>query len=182
MEKTKKVLKIFTIFQYEEEQEYLRQMHKSGWKLVKVTGLGMYHFVACTPEDVVYQLDYNKDGIANKAEYVQMFADCNWEYLFDFVGYSYFRKPVSQMQGEEAIFCDAESRFDMMKRVCMGRLLPLLIVFCCIVIPQLSGIHGGSGQAHLVLQVLIDILFVLYVCIFGVCGIQLYKYKKKIQP
>lgn len=47
----------------------------------------------CTPEDVVYQLDYNEEGLTHKDEYVQMFRDCGWEYIQDFGGYSYFRKP-----------------------------------------------------------------------------------------
>lgn len=91
--KTKREFRFFSILEYEEEQAYLRAMHQSGWKLLRVSGLCLYSFEACEPEDVVYQLDYNKDGLAHKAEYVQMFADCGWEYLQDYVGYSYFRKP-----------------------------------------------------------------------------------------
>ena len=37
---TMKQFKWFTIFKYEQEQEYLRQMHKDGWKFVQVKGLG----------------------------------------------------------------------------------------------------------------------------------------------
>ena len=39
----KKQFKWFSIFEYEKEQDYLREMQKAGWKFVKVTGLGMYH-------------------------------------------------------------------------------------------------------------------------------------------
>mgnify|MGYP000198857379 FL=1 len=86
---------------------------------------------------MVYQLDYNSEGLLHKSEYVQMFQDCGWEYVLDYVGYSYFRKPASAMQGEEAIFCDDDSRLEMMKRIFRGRLVPLLIAFCCLIIPQL---------------------------------------------
>ena len=82
----KKEFKYLTIFKYEEEQEYLRDMHKHGWKLVKISGIGIYHFEECEPEDVVYQLDYN---LQKNDEYFQMFKDCGWEYLFDFAQYSY---------------------------------------------------------------------------------------------
>ena len=115
MEK-KKVFKFFTIFEYEEEQTYLRQMHQSGWKFIQVSGLCYYHFERCEPEDVIYQLDYNPEGIAHKAEYVQMFNDCGWEYLQDYLGYSYFRKAVSENGAEEEIFCDKESRLQGRKR------------------------------------------------------------------
>ena len=92
----KKQFKWFTIFEYEKEQDYLREMHKLGWKFIKVTGLGMYYFEKCIPQDVVYQLDYNKDGLAHKDEYLKMFDDCGWEYIQDFFGYSYFRKAVAE--------------------------------------------------------------------------------------
>lgn len=78
---TKKEFRYFTIFQYEQEQEYLHRRHRQGWKFVKVTGIGIYHFERCVPEDVVYQLDYNKDAAENREEYLTMFADCGWEYL-----------------------------------------------------------------------------------------------------
>lgn len=51
---TKKQFKWYTIFEYEKEQDYLRNMHRSGWKFVKVKGLGVYSFEKCVPQDVVY--------------------------------------------------------------------------------------------------------------------------------
>lgn len=126
---TKKQFKYFTIAEYEKEQDYLRMMHKSGWKFVKIGGFCVYHFEKCTPEDVIYQLDYNEDGLRNKEEYVKLFNDCGWEYLQDYVGYSYFRKPVSETNSEEEIFCDDDSRLQMMERVFRGRVITLLILF-----------------------------------------------------
>ena len=48
------------------EGEYLSLRHRQGWKFVKVVFPGIYCFEKCTPEDVVYQLDYNQDGLSNK--------------------------------------------------------------------------------------------------------------------
>ena len=160
----KKEFKFFTIFKYEEEQEYLRDMHKHGWKLVKISGIGTYHFAECEPEDVVYQLDYN---LEKNNEYFQMFKDCGWEYLFDFAQYSYFRKPKSEMQGEEEIFCDEQSRYDMMTRVYKGRLIPLLVVFCALIIPQFIlnlAVYHNYGIA-----VLYGMIFALYGTVFVSC-------------
>jgi len=56
--KTKKQYKYFSIFNHEKEQDYLREMHKQGWKFIKVTGLGVYHFEECEPQDVVYNLEF----------------------------------------------------------------------------------------------------------------------------
>ncbi len=160
--KTTKQFKWFTIFEYEKEQEYLRRQHQNGWRFTKVTGFGMYHFEECTPEDVVYQLDYNEDAVKNRDNYLQMFADCGWEYLQDYAGYSYFRKPVAADGTVEEIFCDEESRLQMMQRVIKGRTVPLLVLFFCLVLPQfilnllvyhhfvIAGIYGGILTIYLI--------------------------------
>ena len=100
MKDRKREYRVFTIADWEREQDYLRKRHGEGWKFTGLTYPGVYHFVRCQPEDVVYQLDYNEEGIKHKDEYVRMFQDCGWEYIQDYAGYSYFRKPVSQMQGK----------------------------------------------------------------------------------
>ena len=142
---TKKVFKFFTIFEYEEEQTYLRQMHQSGWKFIQVSGLCYYHFERCEPEDVIYQLDYNPDGIAHKAEYVQMFNDCGWEYLQDYLGYSYFTKPAAEATTAEEIFCDETSRQEMLDRIFKGRVVPLMILFFLVLVPEFVwSMHQGE--------------------------------------
>jgi hypothetical protein len=55
---------------HKKEEIYLREMHKSGWKFVRVSGLGVYHFEECEPEDVVYQLDYMPKGMESDDEYL----------------------------------------------------------------------------------------------------------------
>ena len=132
----KKLFRNFSIFEYEKEERFLREMHKSGWKFVKVTGFGVYHFEKCTPEDVIYQLDYNRDAQKKRDEYLQMFTDCGWDHLQDYAGYSYFRKPAADMREDEGIFCDEESKIMMMERVLKGRMTPLLILFFCCLMPQ----------------------------------------------
>ena len=176
--KTKKQFKYFTIMEYEKEQIYLQEMHRSGWEFVKVSGIGTYHFVECTPKDVVYQLDYNQKGLANKAEYVQMFNDCGWEYIQDFAGYSYFRKSAEEMNGTEEIFCDDESRIQMMERVFKGRLLPLVILFSCVLVPQF--ILNIFVTHNYIVGAFIGGIVLLYLAIFGAFGIKYLKYKNKV--
>lgn len=156
----------FSIAQWKQEEEYLRQRHQRGWKFAKVSFPGIYHFEKCEPEDVVYQLDYNQEGVAHKSEYIQIFNDCGWEYLQDFVGYSYFRKPVSRMHGEEEIFCDDFSRLDMMKRVLRGRIFPLVAIFFCIIIPQMFMRSHQSSVAWPGLWYVFLVLFVVYLVLF----------------
>lgn len=65
MKDRKKEFRFFSIIEYDKEQDYLRKMQQNGWKFVNVSGL-IYTFESCSPEDVIYQLDYNKEGLDHK--------------------------------------------------------------------------------------------------------------------
>ena len=134
MKKLKKEIRWFSIMEYEKEENYLSKRHLEGWKFKSVTFPGLYTFERCEPEKIIYQLDYNKEGIKHQSEYVRMFEDCGWEYLTEFDGYNYFRKPADKMQQKEEIFCDDISRLDMMNRIFRGRVIPLILMILCILI------------------------------------------------
>ncbi len=145
--------------------------------------LGFYQFKECEPENMTYRLDYNQEGIANKSEYVQMFSDCGWEYLFDYVGYSYFRKSSDEADANEEIFCDDSSRLDMMRRVLRGRVIPLIVIFFCLILPQLTMNTIGYGSGSMmqdVLAIVFLILGILYIILFGAFSIQFYQYEKSL--
>ena len=158
----------FTVPEWEKEEAWLREQHKKGWKLINVTFPGFYRFEACTPEDVVYQLDYNQEGRSHKGEYLTMFADCGWEYIADMAGYSYFRKPVSQMNEEEEIFSDEDSKMEMIHRVYKGRVKLLIILFLCVILPQFIMAERwlNEGPMGVGIFIMIFAVFVMYVCLF----------------
>lgn len=172
--------RFFTIVDYEKEAKYLEKRHAQGWEFTNVHLPGIYRFIKCDPEEVVYQLDYNQEGIKEKVQYVQMFQDCGWEYIKDFVGYSYFRKPVSEMDGREQIFCDDASRIDMMKRVFKGRMCPLLVVFFCIILPQVFAPHSSHGFLS-PLNIAFIVMLVLYLAIFIGFGVKYRNFKSRIK-
>ncbi len=177
---TKKELKYFSIMDHKKEEEYLRNMHRSGWKFIRVSGVGVYHFESCEPEDTVYQLDYNQEGLRHKDEYVQLFSDCGWQYLQDYCGYSYFRKPVSEMKSEnEEIFCDDSSRLQMMERVFKGRLLPLLVLFFCLLVPQF--LLNIFVYRNYPIAVFYAVILLMYITVFTVFGVKYFRYKKNIE-
>lgn len=176
--------KWFTITQYQQEEEYLRRMHQNGWQLMGIGFPGFYHFKECEPQDVVYKLDYNREGVAHKAEYTRMFADCGWSYLFDFVGYSYFCKPASEAEAENDIFCDDESRLEMLRRVMKGRLLPLLIIFLMCVLPNAvtNSLRAAEGDPWARgFMMFYIVMIVLYLVIFGVFGYDYWKLSRKLR-
>lgn len=174
---TKRQFKYFSVPEYEKEQDYLRRMHQAGWKFVKLSGFGVYHFEKCTPEDVIYQLDYNREGLSHKEEYVQLFQDCGWEYLQDYAGFSYFRKPVSETKGEEGIFCDEDSRLQMMERVFKGRVVTLLILFFGVLLPQF--LNNLLNHHSYVIAALFGAVILLYVLLFAKFAKGYFEQKKK---
>ncbi len=172
---TKKQFRYFTIMNHKKEEDYLRRMHQKGWKFLRVGGIGIYHFEKCQPEDVVYQLDYPENK-GEKDEYLKIFADCGWEYIQDYADFSYFRKPASEMNGEETIFNDAESKVAMMDRVYKGRLRPLLVLLCAVLIPQfiINMVNGNYGIAALFGGIL-----ALYLLLFVWFGVSYHRTNRK---
>ena len=171
---TKKEFKYFTIFNHKKEEEYLREMHKKGWRFIKVSGFGMYHFEKCEPEDIIYQLDYNaeKDG---REEYIKMYEHLGWQYIQDYAGYSYFKKPVSEMNGEEEIFSDDESKNAMKEKVYKARFTPLLVLFLAVLIPQFI---IQLSLANYTVAMFFGVVLVIYIICFIFIGIDILKSKR----
>lgn len=178
---SKMKLAFFSIPEYEKEQKWLQKQHASGLKLIHFTPPFFYHFDECEPQNMVYQLDYNEEGLAHKEEYIQLFKDCGWEYIEDVGGYSYFRKPVSEMdQGIEEIFCDDNSRMDMIKRVFKGRMIPLLVLFFLCIVPQLWIQFHLDFPFAKILFWLLGIVFLMYIVIFVQFTITYIRLKKRL--
>ena len=151
----------FLLPDYEKEEEYLREMHKDGWKFTHVTLPGFYHFEPCEPEDVVYRIDFNPQPADKKRDYIRMFEDYGWEYLQDLNEFSYFRK--SAMEADTEIFSDNASKVDMMRRIFTKRMIPILVVFFCCLLSNLTNIlRMGITHAEPFEYVLFGLIFGLF--------------------
>lgn len=110
-----------------------------------------------------------------------MFSDCGWEYLQNYVGYSYFRKAASKMDGtEKEIFCDDASWLDMMKRGFTRRMLSLLIVFFLIIIPKIVMQSRINSPANHSMAVFFCIMPVIYLGMFISFAISFWKYYRSV--
>ena len=172
---TKKQFRYFSIMDHKKEEDYLRRMHRNGWKFLRVGGIGIYHFEECQPEDVVYQLDYPENK-GEKDEYVNMFSDCGWEYIQDYSDYSYFRKRAADMREGEEIFNDEDSRTAMMGRVYKSRLRPLLVIFTACLLPQFC-LNMANG--NYMLAAFFGGILLVYVIMFLAFAGHYYKMKHK---
>ena len=179
MNNRKTKIRFFTIADYEDEEVWLQNQHKNGWKLSKMILPCFYIFEQCTPEDVVYRLDYQNN--AETGSYFQIFRDYEWEYVGRCNGWLYFRKPLSKTDSEQdcEIFSDSESKISMINHVLKTRLLPLIIIFFCCLLPNFfRSITLGDPLSN-VFTALFAILTLLYLYLIVHCGLKLQKLRKK---
>ena len=170
MEK-KVVYRICTIADYEREAIYLREMHAQGWKLKEVSYSSLvvavkYTFERCQPEQVVYQLDFYPMKKSERASYLQLFKDCGWEHITDFNGFSYFRKPYSQIESdaEFEIYNDVAGKLAMIKRILIMRMLPILLLFSALLPVFLQFVSGGSSFSweKFLIVIIHSVLLIVY--------------------
>ena len=80
--------------------------------------------------------------------------------------------------GGEEIFCDDESRLDMMKRVFAGRMVPLLILFFLVLIPQL--VMQGLDRNYEFL-IVFGILLGIYLVLFAAFAVPFWRYYRAVR-
>ena len=170
MEK-KIVYRIFTIADYDREALYFREMHAKGWKLRKVSYsillfVVKYTFEKCQPEQVSYQLDFYPMEKSERASYLQLFKDCGWEHIIDFNSFSYFRKAHSEIESdaEFEIYNDVAGKLDMVKRILIMRMLPILLLFSALLLVFLQSVSGGSSFSweKFLIVVIHSVLLIVY--------------------
>ena len=170
MEK-KVVYRIATIADYDREALYLAEMHTEGWKLRKVSYSILlfavkYTFEKCQPEQVSYQLDFYPMKKSERASYLQLFKDCGWEHITDFNGFSYFRKAHSEIESdaEFEIYNDVAGKLDMVKRILIMRMLPILLLFLALLPVFSKFVTGGSSFSweKFLIVIIHSVLLIVY--------------------
>lgn len=179
MSNKKMMIRFFTIADYEEEEIWLRQQHKRGWKLMKTVLPCFYFFESCVPEDVVYRLAYKNN--TENSDYFQLFQDYGWEYFNRCVGWLYFRKSVSETDTEQdvEIFSDDGSRIDMVNHIVKTRMLPLLVIFFSCLLPNFIRSIDESLPFANGWTIVFTFLILLYLYLFLHCGLKLRRLKNK---
>ena len=152
-----------------ETEKYYTNMASKGWHLVK-RGITFSRFEKAEPRQMRYRIEVVTPSLLEDGhlpeEQVAVYGDCGWEYVTDMMGYAYFRKSATEMVEDEGIFCDDESKIEMIERVYKGRMIPLIVIFCCIIIPQLFMQSHNTSEAGRMLFIVFVVLFILYLSIF----------------
>lgn len=159
----------FYISEFEQEAAWLSFMQKEGWKFISTDGW-KYKFEKCDKEEWIYQLDFKENGIADE-DYIQMFQDYGWEYVFQFGEWFYFRKKKESDKEDLSIFSDRESKVELCKRIIKGqflRTLPgyfLLLVYEYLIfftdLLKAEGFFGGLLNGIAIASAII-LLFLVY--------------------
>lgn len=182
MNKIIKKFKMFFITDYEKEEKYLTQMSKKGYRLKKASFPGFYTFETVEPEDTVYRMSFKNPRESDFNSYIQIFRDSGWEYVFDFMGWAYFRKSEGDKNTE--IFSDDESRVEEVNKVFKSRFFPILIMFTTVVFPNAMHVFNGSFpyEQSIITNFasgFIVFVYALYVFLIIYCGVGIYKLRKK---
>lgn len=179
MAEKKTFIRFFTIADYEEEELWLHTQHKKGWKLVKLILPCFFVFERCAPEDVTYRLDFK--NAKESGDYFQMFQDYGWEYIGQLAGWLYFRKPAVQgdSEADRSLFSDNASKLDLIDHILKNRMLPVLIVFLCCVLPNFVQSIENRELHSILFTIFFSILTLLYGWAFLYCGLKLRKLRAK---
>ena len=175
-------IRIFTIADFREEELWLREMAKSGLHLLRMTPPMAYVFEKGEPRDVIYRLDYTNGD--EGGDYARMLGEFGWENCGRCMGWVYWRRDASALasEAEGELFSDDESRLEMVKKVVRTRMLPLLVIFFCCVLPNLaraiSGELGGAGGFFLGF---FGFMTALYLWLFLHCGGKLRRMRRELE-
>ncbi|HEL2109917.1 TPA: DUF2812 domain-containing protein [Streptococcus suis] len=78
---TKTECKVFFITDFNQQAQYLTEMHRKGWRLTKIRWNFFYHFEKCQPEDIAYQVDFKESKNKDRESYLRMYEDYGWEFV-----------------------------------------------------------------------------------------------------
>ncbi|VTS72710.1 DUF2812 domain-containing protein [Streptococcus australis] len=93
--------RIFTIIDFDKEEEYLHEMHLKGWKYSR-NRFGFFYFYQCQPDDVIYRISDSRFLKKYKYE-LQDFRNRDWE-LIETGSCSILRKSSSDLLPEDQVY------------------------------------------------------------------------------
>ena len=104
--------RMFTIFDLDKVEDYLRKMHLKGWKY-KGNRFGFFCFEQCQPDDVIYRV-WNTSYLRKNEMVLQSIKDRGWEFVGN-CSYTVFRKATCDVDLNDQSFMDNRLRWDGVK-------------------------------------------------------------------
>ncbi|CYU91976.1 Protein of uncharacterised function (DUF2812) [Streptococcus suis] len=157
---TKTECKVFFITDFNQQAQYLTEMHRKGWRLTKIRWSFFYHFEKCEPEDVAYQVDFKERKNKDRESYLRMYEDYGWEFVTSCRSFVIFRKAA--VKGDLEIYGDRESKVEFVKTIFQRRYLPSLGLYGILLGTSLGSRPGfvlGISIIYIPLLLLLGIRF-----------------------
>ena len=173
-------IRFWTIADFREEEAWLREMAREGLHLLRMVVPCFYIFEKGEPRDVIYRLDFTNN--AEGGDYARMLGEFGWENCGRCMGWIYWRRDADALanEAEGELFSDDESRLDMVKKVIRTRMLPLLTIFLCCVLPQFfRALDGGELWGRGFFLGFFGTMTRLYVYLIIHCGGKLRRMQKE---
>ena len=117
MNERKTVYKVFWVWNFEKEEDWLNEMAMNGWALVSV-GFCRYTFERCEPGEYIFRLEMR----GGDPGYTDFVTSTGAEYIGRVFQWIYFRRRAEY--GSFDIFSDIDSRVDHLSRI--GRVVGLI--------------------------------------------------------
>jgi hypothetical protein len=174
---TRTCFRIFTITDYEAEEQWLHNMFLKGWKLVNVRFQCIYTFAQIEPADMAVRLEYSDIPLKTRPDYEVMMKDYGWECLYAGMGWNYFARPMDAEQANNELFTDDVSRLAMISKIFAKRYSVLFLLLIFLIIPAaVTTVFEKGMNASLIAWI---ILAGIYVFALAYCGIGFRKLLKK---
>ena len=136
---TKIECKVFFITDFNQQAQYLTEMHRKGWRLTKIRWSFFYHLEKCEPEDVAYQVDFKESKNKDRESYLRMYEDYGWEFVTSCQNFVFFRKAA--VKGDLEIYGDRESKLVFVKTIIQRRYLLSLGLYFILIVMNLNEHH-----------------------------------------
>ena len=125
--------RLFWVWQFDEEENWINEMAEAGWNLTKV-GFAKYTFEDGTPGEYQYRLEFlgEKPDNAQSQDCIAFLEETGAQYIGEFNRWVYLRKKTDD--GPFELFSDIASSIEYLQKR-KSWLIPLLIsmsiiVFC----------------------------------------------------
>ncbi|WP_077604034.1 DUF2812 domain-containing protein [Oceanobacillus sojae] len=173
----KKIKKLFTVWKFAEEEQWLNEMAADGWELTKVS-VPNYTFKKTAPNNYIYRLELLDPKLTKKEreDYIDFIKETGAEKIGEFSNWIYFRKKSGL--GPFNLFSDLDSRIVHLERM-FHRLLWGFISITAVLLflITLTAIQPYS----IILPIIAAVILVLILCLFGYGLTQINNRKKVLE-
>lgn len=123
----RKIFKLFGIWAFDKEEQWLNEMAARGLSLVSVRFPGSYEFEECAPGEHIVRLELleHLPQRPESMQYIRFLEETGTQYVGNIFRWAYFRKENNGSGFD--LFSDIDSRIKHLKRILMF-ILPITVL------------------------------------------------------